>query len=393
MITPLDRKAEGGEWLDSYLASRSAPLVLYQPALILAIAAIASLPFVHIDVVVRSAGMIRPVAERQEIRAPSGGVVAQANLGAHSHVESGALLAQLGSGADEALVEALRFQLAAARGELHDLEQMTRTIDMQAPIATSFSTDAWREEYARYRGEVVLRQLDVVKADKDLARAHALAASQAVTPSEVEAREYAFNQAVATVRQVRDRSLASWKLSLAEKAVRQQDLQSQYERAMQEHGLHTITAPLSGTLEEVAPVTRGSYVRAGDLLAVISPDAAMIAEVYVQPRDIIWVRPGGHVRLQVDAFNYRDWGLLDATVMDVAGDVSVTDNKPFFRVRVRPDRVYLQLASGARGSLKKGMTLTARFVARERSLWQLMRDDAADWIDPDANGTAPMALR
>jgi len=41
------------------------------------------------------------------------------------------------------------------------------------------------------------------------------------------------------------------------------------------------------------------------------------------------------------------------------------------------------LKNGYEGKLKKGVTLQARFVVTERSLWQLLYDKVDDWVNPN----------
>ena len=53
---------------------------------------------------------------------------------------------------------------------------------------------------------------------------------------------------------------------------------------------------------------------------------------------------------------------------------------------VELDRTELQLRNGFTGRLKKGMTLQARFMVTERTLFQLLRDDVNDWLNPVAAG-------
>jgi HlyD family secretion protein len=84
----------------------------------------------------------------------------------------------------------------------------------------------------------------------------------------------------------------------------------------------------------------------------------------------------------IDALNYRDWGAMDATVIDVADDASLNGELPVFRVRCRLSRPDLRLRGGHRVPLGKGMTFRARFVIAERSLLQLLFDDVDEWLNP-----------
>jgi HlyD family secretion protein len=54
-------------------------------------------------------------------------------------------------------------------------------------------------------------------------------------------------------------------------------------------------------------------------------------------------------------------------------------------VIVRPDRDYLKAREGLRGSLKKGMTVTARFFVARRSLWELLYESLDNFFNPAMN--------
>ncbi len=76
-------------------------------------------------------------------------------------------------------------------------------------------------------------------------------------------------------------------------------------------------------------------------------------------------------------------GMASGKVIEVAHDIKIIDNKPYFEVRCSLNNEYLQLKSGYKGLLKKGMTLRAHFIITERSLWQLIYDKVDDWMNPN----------
>jgi multidrug efflux pump subunit AcrA (membrane-fusion protein) len=132
-------------------------------------------------------------------------------------------------------------------------------------------------------------------------------------------------------------------------------------------------------------VYAGSMVFANQELGQISPDTCLLVVAYVQPNDIGFIKKDMDVRLQVDAFNYNQWGMATGKVTEVPQDIKVVDNKPVFEVRCSLDKDFLQLKSGYKGLLKKGMTLQARFIITKRSLWQLLYDKVDDWVNPNLN--------
>ena len=95
----------------------------------------------------------------------------------------------------------------------------------------------------------------------------------------------------------------------------------------------------------------------------------------------------------IDAFNYRDWGVIEAVVRDISDDASLERDGPRFRVRSRLTRTELRLPGGRRVSIRKGMTFRARFVIARRSLMQLVFDDINDWLNPARSASAPPDVR
>jgi membrane fusion protein, peptide pheromone/bacteriocin exporter len=161
------------------------------------------------------------------------------------------------------------------------------------------------------------------------------------------------------------------------------ELESQLVRVQKEKATLTIKAPVSGTVQNLAGIYVGSNVFANQELGQISPDTSMLVIAYVQPNDIGFIKKDMNVRLQVDAFNYNQWGMATGKVTAVPQDIKIIDNKPVFEVRCSLDKDFLQLKGGYKGYLKKGMTLQARFIVTERSLWQLLYDKVDDWVNPN----------
>jgi len=113
-----------------------------------------------------------------------------------------------------------------------------------------------------------------------------------------------------------------------------------------------------------------------------SSNSVLLAECYISPSDIGYVRQNQQVAFQFDAFNYRDWGMVQGKVKEVLSDVVLIDQKPMFRVRCTLNKNFLQLKNGYQGNIQKGLTFTARFQLNRRSLWQLLFDKVDNWLNP-----------
>jgi HlyD family secretion protein len=94
------------------------------------------------------------------------------------------------------------------------------------------------------------------------------------------------------------------------------------------------------------------------------------------------LKKGMKVTYQIDALNYNDWGFAYGEISEIANDFEVIDKQSVFRVKCRLDTRALKLKNGYTTTLKKGMTLRARFIVTERSLYQLLYDKVDDWLNP-----------
>ena len=134
--------------------------------------------------------------------------------------------------------------------------------------------------------------------------------------------------------------------------------------------LVVVAAPEDGVVLGVAPRSPGSVLREAEPLVWLLPlDAALIADVAVDSRDVGYLRPGDEVAVKVDAFPYQRHGLLRGTLRSVgqesfAAGGGVDHAEPpappgrFHRAQVvlATDRLH-NLPDGAR--LITGMTVTA----------------------------------
>ena len=143
-----------------------------------------------------------------------------------------------------------------------------------------------------------------------------------------------------------------------------------------------VRSPISGTVQGLTGIYPGSVVYVGQELAQISPDSDLIVEAYVSPNHIGLLHNGMQVRFLIDAFNYNQWGFGQGKVIEISDDIHIVNDKLVFRIRCSLDQNFLQLKNGYKGLLKKGMSLQARFIVTERTLWQLIYDNADDWLNP-----------
>lgn len=368
-----------------------------------AIGALAILPLVNVNVTVRAAGLVRPATERTELKPAVGGRVDRVAARDNERVTAGQSLVELTTrDLDERLARNRALQheqsslvadlqrLTAARREEAAMEANFTAVPAPESMG-DFATPWLAREFAQFavQFEAGLQALTKTRAARD--RIERLAAHGLATEQEHDDARYAVERMQSDQRLLIQQTMAGWQGRLREARTARDALVSEEKRLLEERTLAIIRAPVTGTVQGLVGLAQGTYVLPGQLLGYISPDDRLLAEAYVLPRDIGLVRTGQRVRMQIDAYPYTQWGLLEGEVESVAADSSANLNStaPAYKIVIRPAAVALRLRGGLRGELRKGMTLSARMVVTRRSLLQLLHEDLSGWLDPQGNGAAP----
>jgi hemolysin D len=99
-------------------------------------------------------------------------------------------------------------------------------------------------------------------------------------------------------------------------------------KAEQRTAFQVLTAPVDGTVQQLAVHTIGGVVTpAQALLAVVPADSHLEIEAMVSNRDIGFVHVGQDVEIKIDTFNFTRYGLLHGRVLSVSQD-AITHDKP-----------------------------------------------------------------
>jgi multidrug efflux pump subunit AcrA (membrane-fusion protein) len=148
-----------------------------------------------------------------------------------------------------------------------------------------------------------------------------------------------------------------------------------------------LTAPIAGTVQQLAIHTVGGVVTSAQvLLALVPSDGPIEIEAMISNRDVGFVQPGQRAEIKVDTFNFTKYGLLhgdvphDAIVrdkpVDRAGEKSPgTDSSSSepkgqdlsFAARVSLDRSQMQIDDKLI-NLTPGMAVTVEIKTGSRSV-------------------------
>ena len=372
-----------GDAIESYLAQYSGTSRgIYLVVLLALVGAGALLPVLSVNVTVRSTGLIRPLMEKSEIKARVSGLVQEVFVEGQEAVRKGQPLLAVQAEALNERADLLQEQLVEKERFLGDLDRLLESAGREEAVRR-LASDKYRQAYAHFEDELRERQLREQNAERALERQRRLYERKAVARQKVEDAAFRLAQERSAAALVVERHRTQWQNDRATYRMERERLHSELQQLGEERVFYTVKAPLQGTVEQLASLAAGSYVQAGQRLAVLSPRSELVAEVSVTPQDIGLLRVGMPVRMQIDAFNYNEWGLVTGTITEIADDFLMMDGNPMFRVRCSLNQTALTLENGFEGRLKKGMTLQARFFVARRSLFQLLYDDVNDWLNPN----------
>lgn len=129
----------------------------------------------------------------------------------------------------------------------------------------------------------------------------------------------------------------------------------------------TLSAPVDGTVQQLAVHTVGGVVTPAQPLMVIVPkDNPIEVEAYVENKDIGFVNEGQEAVVKVETFPFTRYGTIAARVTHVSND-AVNDEKRglVFPARVNLARATIQVEN-KRVNLSPGMAVTVEVKTAQR---------------------------
>jgi len=144
-------------------------------------------------------------------------------------------------------------------------------------------------------------------------------------------------------------------------------------KAGQREKLTVLTAPVSGTVQQLAIHTAGGVVTEAQTLMIIVPDGAQVtAEVTMENKDVGFVSAGQAAEIKLETFPFTRYGTVAATVSRVSAD-AVNDEKrgALFpaTLTLKATQIYVD---GKLIRLSPGMNLTAEIKTGQRRVIEFL---------------------
>lgn len=140
-------------------------------------------------------------------------------------------------------------------------------------------------------------------------------------------------------------------------------------KADRRRALQTMTAPVSGTIQQVSVTTLGQVVESGKPIVTIVPDGEdLIVEALVLNRDVGFVHVRDRVVIKLEAYPFTRYGTLEGEVSEISPDAIVDERRGLVfpaRIKVGKKRVMLDRKQI---TLTSGMSVVAEIVTGKRTV-------------------------
>ncbi|MFX1679002.1 HlyD family type I secretion periplasmic adaptor subunit [Mitsuaria sp. CC2] len=268
----------------------------------------------------------------------------------------------------------LQAELERRDAEIATAKQVVEKLQSTVPMAQQRERDykALSDQgfVAGHAGQDRTRER--IEQEKDLGTA--IARERETQAALAESRGSTASFRAETLRTLRDRE--------AQADLKLKQLAEEGAKANKRNQLTRLTAPVDGTVQQLAVHTAGGVVTEAQVLLVLVPDEAEVtAEVVLENKDIGFVRAGQEAEIKLETFPYTRYGTVAATVKSVSAD-AVNDEKrgAIFPVTLVLGKGVIDV-DGKQVRLAPGMNVTAEIKTSQRRVIRYLFDPVKQHVD------------
>ena len=337
---------------------------------------LALLPVIKIDISSQSRGIVRSTTDNVPLTSLINGKVTFVHLKNNDVVQKGDTLVQLTQENLDTEKATNQEVSSTVQDQVHDLSLVV------CGKGNNLKTAALQQEWFSSVNKKEELQSKITQAKIGYDRNKQLYDKGVIARAEFEKYNFDYTYARQALSGFEKNQRSVWQNKKIELEEQLKNLNGTLQKITVESNNYVITAPLSGTIENFSGIQTGSFLNASQPIATISAVDQLIVESTVSPNDIGLIQKNQKVKFQIDAFNYNQWGLLEGKVIDIDRNITIQGAQAFFKVRCALNTTAMQLQSGYKTQVSKGMTLTTRYIITRRSLFDLLFDKVDDWLNP-----------
>lgn len=377
-------------WAQLQQSPIRARALLYTLFLVL-VALIVWAGFAELDEVIRGQGEVIPLQKTQLVQSLDGGTVREILVDEGDTVEEGDLLVTLEPTRSMSSLRENVVQREALRAEVARLEALTNEepvsfppdLEREAPgliakerrlydsslreLEEQISiheekleqrrqdlreAEAARNQHARAL-ELIRRELtvtrplqnsgavsevDIIRLERDEANS---LGEMARADAAITRAKSAIEEATVRIQEVRLNALNRWRSELSEASARLDALGEAQVGLADKVEQTRVRAPMAGIVQRLFINTTGGVVGPGrEILEITPSNDNLLIEARINPKDIAFLRPGLPAKVKVSAYDFTQYGGLDATVRHISSDtITDDDDNTFYLVRLETSEI------------------------------------------------------
>jgi len=370
--------------LETYLINISArSRILYWIIIGMIISGMAVLPFIYVDVSVQARGYFQSDIEKQVVFAPFQGKIIYTSIHNGGDIKKGDTLLVFDTESLRAQQASLMQRIGENNASIKDLESLTKYSLADRSDQSGVITERYKAEFANLRNQQIIQFQKYQKKKIEHERNKLLYNQQIIPKTDFENSLFLLTNEKDNLDQILLSQKSIWQSDLTMRRSDSIKLLADSKQCSGELSNRVILAPTAGEIIQSSDIQIGSIVNEGQKIAEISPEGELVATCFVKPAEVGLIHEKQKVKIQVDAFNYNEWGMLQGDIIDISDDMIVENGSvAYFRVKCKPEKTFLSLKNGYRAEIKKGMSLNTRILVIRRSLYHLLFDKAANWFNP-----------
>lgn len=353
--------------------------IIYSLILIAILTCLILLPFIKVDVYISSEGIIKPAKNRIQISTINSGRISFSALKNNMEVIAGDTLLIIESKIIDEQIKYSDFQNKELKLFIQDLRKLISKTHIKLE---DIESDRYKSDFLEYKQKLGKLQTRLHHLQLSYDRNKSLFKKGVIASAEFESKQVEYRLAQKEILSFNQQKRNYWQKEMITFTDDLEEVSSKKKQLIENKSQFYVIAPISGVLVNTTELSKDSYISQGTTLTEISPNANLIAECYISPEDIGLIDSKKKVIFQIDAYNYNRWGVADGKIIEIGKDIELLKSNPVFKIRCLIEQKHLYLKNGVKGQIKRGMTLNARFILAERSLYQLLYDNVDDWLNP-----------
>jgi len=371
--------------LETYLINISnRSRIIYWIIIGMILTSIAVLPFIFIDVSVQARGYFQSDIEKQVVFTPFQGKVIFTSIRNGTAVKKGDTLLVIDTETIKAQHASLIQMIGENDSSMKDLEKLTRIyLAENNPFHIGLITQRYNAEFANLKNQQLIQFQKYQKKKAEHSRNELLYHQQIIPEIDYENSLFMLNSEKDNLTQIILSQKSLWQSDLTRRRNESVKLHADLKQCSEDMTNRIVLAPTGGEIIQSSDIQTGSIVSAGQKIAEISPEGDLVATCFVRTADIGFIHESQRVKIQVDAFNYNEWGMLQGEIIDISDDMILENGSvAYFRIKCKPEKTFLTLKNGYKAEIKKGMSLNTRILVIRRSIYNLLFDKADKWFNP-----------